>query len=629
MTNDIKFESGNLADSMALSIVPGKADYSRERETAKASERFLHSAALLPEKEVIGLQISADAEGAVKGYAFFSPGIKVTVEDFDWIFKSYGSVDRRRSAKLGNLFEGSRKVYMLRSIQRSPKDSSELWKRESYFNDYDDTTSDSYFSDMFTMLMEEAAVIRIIVGSSDENALGHGMILISLPEEMTLRMRTMISLAFPHTAAEEAEPSFEVKGENKGEKLLPDGVLLDGMARFLFSMICRESGTEYAQQGEADEIAAECEAEKRILDADACDKKPGKENDTAFTAIEELNLSVRSYHCLKRAGVDSVEKLRTMTEEDFMRVRNLSRKSVYEIKRKLAEIDELTINVPLQAANYMDMLNELIGLEDVKEQLRKIVAFARMKKDMADNGNDNLSVSLNMEFVGNPGTAKTTVARIAAGIFHEVGLLPGDGLIEVGRADLVAKYEGQTASKVKEIFQKAKGKVLFLDEAYSLSEDREGEFGDEAINTIVQEMENNREDTIVIFAGYPDKMEGFFARNPGLRSRVPFSITFKDYSLDELLQIVELEAKKRGFSISPLAKDKLLSFCEMAAGEAEYGNGRFCRNLVENAILEYASKRYGSETSEAENDFELTERDFTGACVRKKSTKNTIGFCIR
>lgn len=622
MTNDMKFETGNFANSMALSIASGKADYSRERETAKVSERFLHSAALLPENEVIGLQISSDTDGAIKGYAFSSTGIRVTAEDFDWIFKSYGTVDNSRPDKIRDLFEGNRKVYTLTSIQGSPKDTSEIRKKESFFDDYDDTTSDSYFSDMFTMLMEEGAVIRILAGSVDENALGHGMILISLPEEMTLRMRTIISLAFPHVVAEDAESLCK-------EKLIPDRFLLDGMTRLLFSMICRELGGESKKRVETDEAAMEDESEEMILDEDVCDEKPGKENDTAFTPIEDMDLSVRSYNCLKRAGVNSVEKLRAMTDEDLMHVRNLGKKCVDEIKQKLAEMNELTINVPLKVASYMDMLNDLIGLEDVKEQVRKIAAFARMKRDMDAKGKDNLSVSLNMEFVGNPGTAKTTVARIAAGIFHEVGLLPGDGLVEVGRADLVAKYEGQTAAKVKEVFQKAKGKVLFIDEAYSLVENWEGEFGDEAINTIVQEMENNRENTIVIFAGYPDKMENFFARNPGLRSRVPFSITFKDYSADEMLQITELEAKNRGFSISHQAKGKVLSICKSAEGNAECGNGRFCRNLVENAIMGYAERVYGAKATDSYEYFELADTDFAAPRASKSiQKKNSIGFII-
>lgn len=142
-------------------------------------------------------------------------------------------------------------------------------------------------------------------------------------------------------------------------------------------------------------------------------------------------------------------------------------------------------------------------------------------------------------------------------------------------------------------------------------------------------MENNREDTVVIFAGYPNKMESFFARNPGLRSRVPFSITFKDYSADELLQITELEAKKRGFSISPQARDKVQSICESVAGNAVCGNGRFCRNLIENAIMEYASRVYGTEVPDYCEYFELADTDFTASEASKyRQKENPIGFII-
>ena len=289
MTNDMKFKTGSFANSMALSIDSGKADDSRERELAKASERFLYSAALLPENEVIGLQISADAGGSVKGYGFSSSGIRVTAEDFDWIFKSYGTVDNSRSDKVRDLFEENRKVYMLTSIRGSSKDTSVVRKKKSYFDD--ETTSDSCFSDMFTMLMEEEAMIRIIAGSADENALGHGMILISLPEEMTLRMRTMLSLVFPHLVVEDAE-SF---GK---EMLIPDEFLLDAMPRLLFSMICREFGKRL----EADEAATENESEERTLDDSVCNEKSGRRNETVFTPIEDMDLSIRSYNCLKWAG---------------------------------------------------------------------------------------------------------------------------------------------------------------------------------------------------------------------------------------------------------------------------------------------------------------------------------------
>ena len=245
-------------------------------------------------------------------------------------------------------------------------------------------------------------------------------------------------------------------------------------------------------------------------------------------------------------------------------------------------------------------------------------------------GSKPMSVALNMEFIGNPGTAKTTVARISAGIFHEIGLLPSKEMIEVGRADLIGKYEGQTAGKVKEVFLKAKGKMLFIDEAYSLVECWDGGYGDEAISTIVQEMENNREDTIVVFAGYPDQMKDFFDRNPGLRSRVPFTVRFDNYSTDEMAEIAELEAKKRGFRIASEAMEKVRVICDMAAGNIEAGNGRLCRNLVEGAVLEYALRNYDGVEEPVNKDYILGVEDFSiPNSIKIESTSTTpIGFAV-
>jgi AAA+ superfamily predicted ATPase len=168
-------------------------------------------------------------------------------------------------------------------------------------------------------------------------------------------------------------------------------------------------------------------------------------------------------------------------------------------------------------------------------------------------------------------------------------LSKGD-LYEVGRADIVGQYVGQTAPLVKNLFRKAKGSVLFIDEAYSLVDDRDGLYGDEAINTIVQEMENNREDTVVIFAGYPDKMEGFLDKNPGLRSRIAFHVPFADYDSEELCEITDMISKKNGMRIDHDARVKLERAFDLARTNIDFGNGRYARNMFEQAKMNQASR---------------------------------------
>lgn len=235
-------------------------------------------------------------------------------------------------------------------------------------------------------------------------------------------------------------------------------------------------------------------------------------------------------------------------------------------------------------------LREMIGLDSAKEVIENAVNFFKMQKLYSEKGINANRPSMHMVFTGNPGTAKTTVARLFAQIMKDNGLLTKGDLYEVGRADIVGQFVGSTAPLVKKHFKMAKGSVLFIDEAYSLVDDRNGLYGDEAINTIVQEMENNRDDLVVIFAGYPDKMEEFLNKNPGLRSRIAFHVSFDDYSTDELIDIADLMIKKTGFEFDEEAHKKLNRVFDAAREKHDFGNGRYVRNLIELSTLKQASR---------------------------------------
>ena len=248
---------------------------------------------------------------------------------------------------------------------------------------------------------------------------------------------------------------------------------------------------------------------------------------------------------------------------------------------KTAETVKTKLKQEEPRGSSYDRLQKLIGLKNAKEVMNQALNYFKIQKMFADKGLKNERPSMHMLFTGNPGTAKTTVARLFAEIMKENELLSNGEIIEVGRADLVGEYVGHTAPLVKAAFAKAKGGVLFIDEAYSLVDGRSGMFGDEAINTIVQEMENNRKDTIVIFAGYPDKMEEFLNKNPGLRSRIAFHVPFDDYNSEELCEIAQLIAGEKGFKIEEGAIEKLANCFEIASKRSDFGNGRYARNIIE------------------------------------------------
>lgn len=247
-------------------------------------------------------------------------------------------------------------------------------------------------------------------------------------------------------------------------------------------------------------------------------------------------------------------------------------------------------------------LTSMVGLTSAKDVINKAVAKFKLDKRCMDMGISRSRGSMHMVFTGNPGTAKTTVARLCAEILNDEKILSTGNFVEAGRADLVSDHVGGTARLVKDKFREAQGGVLFIDEAYSLCDHYKGSYGDEAINTIVQEMENHREDVVVIFAGYPKPMEEFLERNPGMRSRIAFNVHFEDYSTDDLCKITELMASKKQMNLTDAAMSKLRKNYDAARVNDDYGNGRYVRKVLEEAEMNMANRVISLPDSELTNE---------------------------
>ncbi|WP_066635598.1 AAA family ATPase [Desulfolucanica intricata] len=240
-------------------------------------------------------------------------------------------------------------------------------------------------------------------------------------------------------------------------------------------------------------------------------------------------------------------------------------------------------------SKILNELNSLIGLKNVKKLINEIYAFVEIQKRRQKENLVTEPLVLHMIFKGNPGTGKTTVARIIGKLFKELGVLTKGHLVEVERADLVGEYIGHTAQSTREQIKKAMGGILFIDEAYSLARGGEKDFGKEAIDTIVKSMEDYKDNLILILAGYQDEMEWFIETNPGLRSRFPIIINFPDYSISELLAIGDLMLKQRQYKLSSGSREELRVVLEKKVKDHKHsGNARLVRNIIEQAIRHQA-----------------------------------------
>ena len=237
--------------------------------------------------------------------------------------------------------------------------------------------------------------------------------------------------------------------------------------------------------------------------------------------------------------------------------------------------------------------DELIGLAPVKQRIRETAALLLVDKARKSMGLSHESPTLHMSFSGNPGTGKTTVALKIAGLLHRLGYVRKGHLVSVTRDDLVGQYIGHTAPKTKEVLKKAMGGVLFIDEAYYLYRpDNERDYGQEAIEILLQIMENNRDDLVVVMAGYADKMDKFFAANPGFRSRIAHHIDFPDYLDAELIEIAEKMLAEQSYEFDAPARKAMVEYIDLRRAQPHFANARSIRNALDRARLRQANRLF-------------------------------------
>ena len=270
-----------------------------------------------------------------------------------------------------------------------------------------------------------------------------------------------------------------------------------------------------------------------------------------------------------------------------MLVKYLGASKIDRLFQDLKESSTISIDV------LLNQLDELVGLEDVKQQVRDLIDYNQIQYLRVENGLKKSNKTLHIAFLGNPGTAKTTVARIVGRIYKAIGVLSKGQFIEASRTDLIAEYQGQTAIKVKRLINRAKGGVLFIDEAYSITENNNSDsYGRECITELTKALEEYRNDIVVIVAGYTNLMDQFFESNPGLKSRFNTFISFSDYSLEQLVQIFDYICSQNDYVTEEQAIEKVrdLLWIKLNEKDDNFSNGRLVRNLFDDITMNQAKR---------------------------------------
>lgn len=264
--------------------------------------------------------------------------------------------------------------------------------------------------------------------------------------------------------------------------------------------------------------------------------------------------------------------------------------------------------------DLLDELNALVGLEKVKNKVRDLIVYQKVQKMRREKNLHSTKSTLHLAFTGNPGTGKTTVARIVGRIYKQIGLLSKGHFVEVSRTDLIAGYQGQTAIKVKNVIERAKGGVLFIDEAYSITEnDHSDSYGRECLTELTKALEDYRDDLVVIVAGYTEPMKKFFESNPGLKSRFNTFIEFADYTANELVNILISMCKNNDYTLDDEVKEKIQLYFEqqISSKDENFANGRLARNLFEDLVMNHARRVINITNPMCEDLSTITAEDFS------------------
>ena len=288
-----------------------------------------------------------------------------------------------------------------------------------------------------------------------------------------------------------------------------------------------------------------------------------------------------------------------------------AQKSKSPVEKPAAESESTEAEQPQENIDDLKAeLNELIGLSGIKREVNNLINMVTVHNLRRQNGLKTVDMSLHMVFSGNPGTGKTMIARLMARIYRSLGVLSKGHLVEVDRSGLVAGYVGQTAAKTTAIIDKAMGGVLFIDEAYTLNSKGENDFGQEAIDTLLKAMEDRREDLVVIVAGYDGLMDAFIHSNPGLESRFNRYLHFDDYSVDEMMSILDLQLKKGQYQLDDAARSAVREYIEVSnTGSIAFGNARGVRNIFERLLVAQANRLSSAEAPTREQLMTISEAD--------------------